>query len=391
MDTSDRPEVVQALLAEQGALRRVATLVAAAGETGRIFSTVTEEVGRLLAAHTANMVRFRHNGTAEVVGAWNEPGAPSMPVGAELVLDGETLAPKICRSGRPERVDDYGGLDGTLAARLQALGIRSGVGAPIVFDGGLWGAVVVSSTQRHAFAPAAEHRIAAFTELVAQALANAEAREQLAASRARVVQAGDAERKRLERNLHDGAQQRLVALAIGLRIADRLIADDPARAHEALERAGEELAATLAELRELARGLHPAVLTDHGLEPAIGALAHRSPVPVEITFDAGERPPDSVEVAAYYVIAESLTNVAKYASASVARVEVRALGDRLLVEVADDGVGGAGMERGSGLRGLEDRVEALGGRLFVESLPGAGTTVRADLPVTCLATTNEVP
>ena len=152
MDTSDRPEVVQALLDEQAALRRVATLVAAAGETASVFSTVTEEVGRLLGAHTANMVRFRHTGTAEVIGGWNEPGAPRMPVGAVVGLEGETLVPKICRSGRPERVDDYCGLDDALAQRLRELGIRSGVGAPIIFDGELWGAVVVSSARTRTFA-----------------------------------------------------------------------------------------------------------------------------------------------------------------------------------------------------------------------------------------------
>ena len=223
------------------------------------------------------------------------------------------------------------------------------------------------------------------------ALANAETREQLAASRARVVAAGDGERRRLERNLHDGAQQRLVALAIGLRIIDRILDEDPDGAHEALARANEELSATLAELRELARGLHPAVLSDHGLEPAIRSLIQRAPLPVELTYEAVERPSDQVEVAAYYVIAESLTNVAKYANATVARVEVRALGDRLLIEVADDGVGGADLSKGSGLLGLEDRVAALGGRLHVESVPGEGTSVRADLPVTRVATTSEVP
>jgi signal transduction histidine kinase len=372
---------VQALLDEQAALRRVATLVAAAGDPSRVFPIVTEEVGRLLGAQTANMVRYRHDGTADVLGQWNEPGVPSVPVGARLELDGDTLAPKICRSARPERVDDYAGLTGLLAERLQALGICSGVGAPIIFDGGLWGAVVVSSVRAHAFAAGAEHRIAGFTELVAQALANAEAREQLAASRARVVAAGDAERRRLERNLHDGAQQRLVALAIGIRIADRLIDEDPEQAHAALARASDELSASLGELREIARGLHPAVLSDHGLEPAVKAVAQRAGLPVELTFDIAERLSPPVEAAAYYVIAESLTNVAKYAKASHASVEVRALGDRLLVAVSDDGIGGADTAGGSGLLGLEDRVAALGGRLHVESPPGRGTSVRADVPV----------
>ena len=381
MDASAGSSAVQMLLDEQAALRRVATLVAGTSDPRQIFATVTEEVGRLLGAHTANMVRYRHDGTADVIGGWNEPGVPSVPVGALLQLDGDTLAPKICRSGQPERVDDYDGITGSLAERLRALGIRSGVGAPIVFNGELWGAVVISSVEVHAFATGDEHRVAGFTELVAQALANAEAREQLTASRARVVTAGDAERRRLERNLHDGAQQRLVGIALALRLLDRLIDDDPARAHAALSSVIEELHQGLAELRELARGLHPAVLTDHGLHAAVAAVAQRAPLPVELEIDEGERPSDAVEVAAYFVVSEALTNVAKYAAATEARVEVRRLGDRLVVVVSDDGAGGADMRGGSGLRGLEDRVEALGGRLHVQSVPGEGTSVRADLPL----------
>ncbi len=381
MDASAGSSAVQLLLDEQAALRRVATLVAGASDPRLIFATVTEEVGRLLGAHTANMVRYRHDGTADVIGGWNEPGVPSVQVGARLQLDGDTLAPKICRSGQPERVDDYDGITGSLAERLRELGIRSGVGAPIVFNGELWGAVVISSVEVRGFPTGDEHRVAGFTELVAQALANAEAREQLTASRARVVTAGDAERRRLERNLHDGAQQRFVGIALALRLLDRLIDDDPAQAHAALSAVVEELTQGLAELRELARGLHPAVLTDHGLRAAVAAVAQRAPVPVELTFDQGERPSEAVEVAAYYVVSEALTNVAKYAAATEARVEVRRLGDRLVVVVSDDGAGGADMRGGSGLRGLEDRVEALGGRLHVRSLPGEGTSVRADLPL----------
>jgi signal transduction histidine kinase len=381
MDASTGSSAVQQLLEEQAALRRVATLVAGASDPRQIFATVTEVVGRLLGAHTANMVRYRHDGTADVIGGWNEPRAPSVPVGARLQLDGDTLAPRICRSGQPERVDDYGGITGSLAERLRALGIRSGVGAPIVLNGELWGAVVISSVEARAFPAGDEHRVAAFTELVAQALANAEAREQLTASRARVVTAGDAERRRLERNLHDGAQQRFVGIALALRLLDRTIDTDPAQAHAALSAVMEELAQGLAELRELARGLHPAVLTDHGLHAAVAAVAQRAPLPVELTFDQGERPSEAVEVAAYYVVSEALTNVAKYAAATEARVEVRRLGDRLVAVVSDDGAGGADMRGGSGLRGLEDRVEALGGRLHVRSLPGEGTSVRADLPL----------
>ena len=205
--------------------------------------------------------------------------------------------------------------------------------------------------------------------------------EELAASRARIVAAGDVERRRLERNLHDGAQQRLVALALSLRIALAKLESEPEAARATLVGAGEELARALDELRELARGLHPAVLTDRGLPAAVEMLAGRAPVPVEIAEVLDERLPEAVEAAAYYLIAEALTNVAKYASASVVRVRVAARDRDVLVEIADDGVGGANPSGGSGLRGLADRVEALGGTLDVVSPAGGGTTLRAELPL----------
>ena len=288
MGTAD----THSLYEEQAALRRVATLVAGRPRRRAVFAAVTEEVGRLLGAQTANMVRYRQDGSADVIGAWSAPGVPSVPLGSRIPLDGVTLTPKIYASGRPERVDTYEGLTGALAERLRTLGIRAGVGAPIVFGGELWGCVVVSSVEEP-FPPGSEHRIAAFTELVAQALANAEAREQLAASRARIVSAGDAERRRLERNLHDGAQQRLVSLAITLRLLDRLVDEDPAEAHARLAAASEELSQALAELRELARGLHPAVLSDHGLRAAILGCCHAPPCPWRCSTRrrAARRPP----------------------------------------------------------------------------------------------------
>ena len=251
--------------------------------------------------------------------------------------------------------------------------------------GRLWGAVIVSSVRPGTFAPGDEDRISSFAELVAQALANAEARELLAASRRRIVQAGDEERRRLERNLHDGAQQRLVALALTVRMVERKLESDPETACRMLAHAGTELDQALAELREIARGLHPAVLTDRGLGPALDALATRAPIPVDVAGAIDARLPAPVEAAAYYVVAEALTNVAKYAQASEARIDVRRDDGRLVVEVADDGVGGADASRGSGLRGLADRVEALGGRLEVSSPEGEGTTLRATLP--CLRVT----
>jgi signal transduction histidine kinase len=215
---------------------------------------------------------------------------------------------------------------------------------------------------------------------VAQAIANAEAREELTASRARIVHAGDAARRRIERNLHDGAQQRLVTLSLSLRLAERQLAGDP-RAAALLADISEELSETLQELRELARGIHPAVLTDRGLDAALEALAAREPLLVELLATPGERLPEATEATAYYIVAESLTNVAKYAHATAATVSVQRANGRLLVQIQDDGVGGADMTQGSGLRGPAERAEALRGTLRVHSSAGRGTVVTADLPV----------
>ena len=205
--------------------------------------------------------------------------------------------------------------------------------------------------------------------------------EELRSSRARLVEAGGVERQRLERNVHDGAQQRLVALFLTLRLAQAKVGSDPDAAAEILASASDELASALEELRELARGIHPAVLTDRGLEPALEALVTRAPIPVTVAEAPGDRLPEPVEAAAYYVVSEALANMTKYAQASAATIRVTRQNGRAVVEVADDGVGGADPTRGSGLRGLADRVEALDGRLEVESPPGEGTTIRAEIPV----------
>ena len=385
-DVTDRRRAdaeLRALAAEQAALRRVATLVAREVDPRDVFSAVTEEVGRLLGAHSANMVRYEAGDSATVLGGWSAGGAPAVDVGGRVPLDGDTAAVRVWRTGRPACVDSYDGLTGELAEFLRSIGIRCAVAAPITLAGRLWGAVIVSSVKAGAFRPGDEDRISSFAELAAQAIANAEAREQLAASRARIVEAGDAERRRLERNLHDGAQQRLVALALTVRLAERKLETEPGEACVLLGRAGTELEQALGELRELARGLHPAVLAERGLGPALDALATRAPVPVEVDGAVAGRLEAPVEAAAYYVVAEALTNVAKYAKASAARIEVDRDDGGLVVTVADDGVGGADASRGSGLRGLADRVEALGGRLEVASPEGGGTTLRATLP--CLS------
>jgi signal transduction histidine kinase len=239
---------------------------------------------------------------------------------------------------------------------------------------------VVSTGEEPPPPAGSEARLAQFTELVATAIANAEAQAELRASRARIVGTADETRRRIERDLHDGAQQRLVSLALQLRAAQATV---PPELHELaaeLEQVGGGLSTTLDELREFARGIHPAILAEGGLGPALKALARRSPVAVDLNVHMDDRLPERVEVGAYYVVSEALTNAAKHARASAVQVNVDAAHGILRVSVSDDGVGGADFTRGSGLVGLKDRVEALGGRISLESPPEAGTTIRVELP-----------
>jgi PAS domain S-box-containing protein len=373
-------QALRSLAEEQAALRRVATVVASEADQERLFAVVTEEVGRLLGAHTSNMVRYEPDETAVVAGAWSTGDVRAVPVGTHVALDSDTVAARILRSGRPERLDSYEGISGSTVEMLRRLGFRSAVGAPIHLAGRLWGAVMVSTVEDKPFPTGSERRIADFAELVALALANAEAREELAASRARIVEAGDAERQRLERNLHDGAQQRLVALSLTLRLSEAKVAAGDPQAPEVLRRAKVELAEALTELRELARGIHPTILTDRGLTPALETLAGRSSIPVELRVILDDRLSSPVEAAAYYIVAEALTNASKHADASRVLVRVSRDDASVLVEVADDGVGGADQRGGTGVRGLRDRVEALGGTLELDSPAGVGTTLAARIP-----------
>jgi signal transduction histidine kinase len=279
------------------------------------------------------------------------------------------------------RIDDYTQLAGEAARLTRLRGYRSAVMAPITADGRLWGTLAVFSASVNHFPADAEQRLADFTNLVALALESAEAHDQLTASRARIVEASVAERRRLERNLHDGAQQRLVTLAVHLRIAQETLRKDPAAAEAMLVRVGDDLKLALEELRELARGLHPAVLTDRGLEPALQSLTNRAPFPVTIVGVPSHRLDEGVEAAVYYLVAESLTNAAKHADASEARVEIIDANEEVVVTIGDNGSGGASAAGGSGLRGLADRIEALGGRFELESPSGCGTLVRATLPL----------
>jgi signal transduction histidine kinase len=370
----------RALADEQAALRRVATLVASGVQPSRVFGQVTEEVARLLTMPGASVLRYDDARTATVVGGWSEDGTLSLPLATTFDLDGDTVVAKVLRSGSPQRVDRYQETSGDLSETLQRSGYRAAVAAPVTVDGRLWGALAAATRSAEPLPDGIEQRLCDFAELVAQALANADAHEQLAASRARIVEAGDVERRRLERNLHDGAQQRLVALALDLTLIGVTLEKDPPAARKTLTAAQDQLAQGLDELRELARGIHPTVLTERGLGPALQALVKRAPVPIEITGLPEERLAGPVEAAAYYVVTEAITNVAKYARASHVTVGVHLVSEIATLTVSDDGVGGADAALGTGLRGLVDRVEALGGHLDIDSPPGRGTRIRADIP-----------
>jgi len=367
------------LAEEQAALRRVATLVASSATPEQVFQAVAEEAGRLLEARTAATVRFDQD-AGVVVGSWSDGEGAGIEVGTRVPYSAPD-SPVYRASHEGGRIDDYNDIPGEAATMTRRAGYRSSVVAPITAGARLWGALFVFSASANHFRPQAQQRLADFTELVALALESAEAHEQLTASRARIVEASLAERRRLERNLHDGAQQRLVTLAVQLRMAQECLRDDPSAAQAILAGAGEELKHALRELRELARGLHPAVLSDHGLAPALQSLANRAPFRVEIARIPSLQLTEAVEAAIYYVVAESLTNAAKHADASEALIELASTNETVVVEIRDNGRGGANMTSGTGLRGLADRIEAHGGQLALHSPARQGTTVRAELPL----------
>jgi len=369
------------LAEEQAALRRVATLVAGGAPPDEVFAAVTEEAGQLLAADQTTLSRYESDGTVTVVAGWSTVDN-ALPVGARLKLGGKNLTTLIWQTRRPARIDSYTDSSGALAAAVRDARVRSGVGTPIIVQDRLWGVMDAGSTGEQPLGPDTEARLASFTELVATAIANAESRSDLDASRGRIVAASDEARRRIERDLHDGAQQRLVSLGLALRAAQTAVPPQLGGLEGELTKVAEGLANVLDELREMARGIHPAILAKGGLGSALKTLARRCPVPVELDVRAQARLPERVEVAAYYVVSEALTNAAKHAHASVVNVEVDTVEGALRLRVRDDGVGGADPVRGSGLVGLKDRVEALGGTLAVQSPAGAGTALRVELPLT---------
>src|SRR3954447_11112799 len=365
---------VSRLANEQKALRRVATLVASEASPERIFTSVSEECARVLQVTASVVLRFAGDGTAVIVGRHNRDSTDVFRVGEALPADDDSALAQVARTAAPARIDDWGGETGEARFRT---GYRSTAAAPIVVGGVLWGAVGIASEDP--LPPDTENRLGAFCELVSLGVASAQARSDLIASRARLVKAGDEQRRRLERNLHDGAQARLVSVALTLRAARSSLRRRPEAVPELLDNAGRELDLGLAELREIARGLHPGVLSDHGLERALDAVIERLPMPVDLDVPP-ERLPEDLEATVYYIVAEALTNVAKHAAASQASVTVALDGAVVRVTVRDNGRGGADPSLGTGLLGLRDRAEAAGGTLSFDSPPGRGTTIAAALP-----------
>jgi signal transduction histidine kinase len=382
-DISAADAQVRRIADEQAALRRVATLVARAAAPDAVFASVTAEVGRVLSADVTLMSRYDPEDTATIVGVWGSAGADAPTgVGTRFELGGRNVHTLVSRTGRLARTD-RAEASGPATDAFRLWSISSCVGVPISVEDRLWGVMIVVSTGDGSLPSDTEARLAGFTELVATAIANAEAQAALTESRARVVRTADETRRRIERDLHDGAQQRLVSMALQLRAAQAAVPPGAGELTAQLDGMATDLRGVLDELREISRGIHPAVLARGGLRPALRALARRSAVPVRLNAGIVGRLPEPIEVAAYYVVSEALTNTAKHAKASVVEIEaeVEERDGVLRVRVRDDGCGGADYGAGSGLIGLKDRIDALGGRVSVESAPGAGTCVQVELPL----------
>src|SRR4051794_5205796 len=300
-------EQLTRLADEQSALRRVATLVAERAPPTAVFEAVVAEVGLLVPTDAAGLSRYEADGSITMIGGWSRSGGYS-PIGTRHPIDAGTLAAQILETGRPARLDSYLDVSGSIVDAIRELGWRSSVGAPLIVEGRLWGVLSVGSTTDRPVPPGTESRLAEFAALVATAIANAESRAELHASRARIVATADATRRRIERDLHDGAQQRLVSLALELRAAEEAV---PAELHEhraTLARAANGLTSVLNELRVIARGIHPAILAEGGIGPALKTLARRSAVPVELDLRSELQLPERIEVATYYIVSEAITN-----------------------------------------------------------------------------------
>ena len=349
------------LAEEQASLRRVATLVAEGAAPTEVFDAVIAEVGQLLGAAQIGLARYENEHEISVL-AIRGQSPEILRAGMRLPLDGDSVNARILRTGRSARLNFAEEGSGSIAEVLRRDNVNATVGAPIVVDGALWGMIGASWRGDDQPPSDAEERLTQFAELLATAVSNAAMRTELAASRARVIAAADESRRRIERDLHDGAQQQLVTLAVALRRAQARLPSALDEVRADVGRVADGLTGAVDELRELSRGIHPAILAEGGLSPALKALGRRSDVRVKLDVSFEHRLPDQVEVAAYYTVSEALTNASKHANAARVWVSLRVEDDMLLLSVRDDGAGGADANRGSGLTGLRDRIEALGGR-----------------------------
>jgi signal transduction histidine kinase len=372
---------VERLAAEQSALRRVATLVAREYSPEDLFATLAQEVGVLLEVDGSAILRYEPDSTATVVAGWSD-GAITIPLGEQFPLVGENLAEEVQATGQARRKEGYESAIGPIAARVRDLGIRAAVASPIFVEGVTWGVIAVMSRKPPPLPLDTEARLAEFARHAGIAVTNAKSRSDLAESRARIVRAGDEARRRFDRDLHDGAQQRLVSLGLELGAAEATVPPELGDLRGRLSHLRTGLNDVLEDLRELSRGLHPAVLSEGGLSAALSSLARRSAVPVDLRIELGAgRFEEPVEVAAYYVVSEALTNTAKHAGASRVEVNVGQCDGWLELIVSDDGRGGAEASNGSGLTGLVDRVEAISGTIRIDSPAGLGTTLHVRLPI----------
>jgi PAS domain S-box-containing protein len=370
---------IERLADEQAALRRVATLVAQGASAATVFDAVAAEMELLLGADGVTLSRYESDDEVTVV-AQSGVGAAVAPAGTRLSLTGDSVAAKVRRTRRAARIEDYTGRHGAIAKLIRDVGVHSAVGAPIVVAGELWGVTITLWGREHAPPGDTEERIVQFAELLGTAIANADSRDQLTASRARLVTEADHARRRVVRDLHDGAQQRLVHTIVMLKLARHAINEGDGKAESLVVEALQHAERGKEELRELARGILPAALTAGGLQAGVNALVARLDLPVHVNLPA-VRLRAEIEASAYFTVAESLTNIMKHSHASHAEVTATVEDDVLQVDVRDDGIGGAEPE-GRGLVGIADRVSALGGELTVESAVGCGTHVSARFPLT---------
>jgi signal transduction histidine kinase len=363
-------------------LRRLATLVAHGAPPDEIFGAVAGEVAQILEARYAAVFRYEPDATVTVVGVWNSDRVATMPLGSRWPLEKGTVVELVARRKAPGRIDDIQATVGTgeLLTWMRDLGVNCVVGCPVTVGGRLWGAVVAASTSEP-LPEDTEKRMLDFTELVATAIANADSHAKLEASRARVIAAADATRRLIERDLHDGTQQRLVSLMLELRAVEAMVPAELEELKGWLSHTTQALDEACEDLRGIARGLHPALLSRRGLEPAIKALARCSPIPVERTMCADQRLAERYEVTVYHVVSQALTNAAKHAEASVVHVDLIVENATIRLWIRDDGKGGADPDHGSGLLRITDRVEALGGRLEITSPVGGGTSLLAEIPI----------